>query len=40
MERIPGERKQEWRDCPICDGTGKDGSDKCGRCNGSGKVKG
>jgi len=39
MERIPSERKAEWRDCPKCKGTGKDGSDKCARCNGGGKVK-
>ena len=39
MERIPAERKAEWRDCPNCNGTGEDGNGKCPRCNGGGKLK-
>ena len=40
MERIPADRKAEWRNCPRCNGTGKDGKDSCDKCNGAGKVKG
>lgn len=39
MEQIPSEKKGEWRDCPRCDGTGKEAGEKCSRCSGSGKVK-
>lgn len=38
-ERTSAERKAEWKDCPACNGTGKDGKDECARCDGSGKVK-
>ena len=38
FERMPG-KKQEWQNCPQCKGTGKNGGDKCGRCNGDGKVR-
>lgn len=39
FERMPG-KKQEWRKCPTCSGTGKsaDQKGKCTKCNGDGKV--
>lgn len=40
FERNPAERKSEWRTCPRCDGTGKNGSENCDKCKGAGRVKG
>lgn len=40
MEGAPGQRQKEMVrvKCPACNGTGKQGTERCTRCSGTGQI--